>query len=68
MAQDRLKIVAEVLPLLVGTSDPQLRALQVALHLEDALDVEIPPDLLTPEHLGSREAIIDTLEHIDRLA
>lgn len=68
MAQDRLRIVAEVLPLLTGASDPQLEMLQVAIHLEDALDVEIPSDLLAPEHLGTRDAIIATLGQLDGTA
>src|SRR4051794_40365641 len=44
-----------------GDEDADLTALRVAIYLEDALDITLPPDLLDAAHLGTPEALATTL-------
>lgn len=44
--------------------DGNLDALQVAVYLEDALDIVIPDRFLTAEHLGSAAAVERTLDAV----
>lgn len=58
MAQDaRIAILDELPEVLAGAGDPDLAALTVAIYLEDALGIVVPPDALDPGHLGSAEAV-----------
>lgn len=65
MAQLARRVITEELSQLRRiTSDDTLTALQVAIYLEDALDVILPDQFLTAEHLGSTAAVERTLAAI----
>jgi hypothetical protein len=45
-------------------ADPELTAVRVAIHLEEALGVTVPADLLDATHLGTPEAVAATLDRL----
>jgi hypothetical protein len=60
----RHRVTAENIALFDGEDDPELTAVRVAVHLEDALGITIPADLLDAAHLGSPEAVSATLDRL----
>ena len=46
------------------TDDPELAAVAVALHLEEALELTVPPELMAPEHLVGAEARARTVRRL----
>ncbi len=65
MTQTERRVIAEEFARLRRDStDPQLDAVQIAIYLEDALNVVIPEDFLTPERLADLDVaqqIVDAL-------
>jgi len=68
MGQIRVDTLQEITRVLDPALEPELRAVLVAIHLEDALGTTIPADLLTAEHLASAEAAHETLRLISEHA
>lgn len=58
---ERLRAVLAECAQVPCESDPELAALAVAVHLEDALDLVLPADLLSPEHLVGAAAVERTV-------
>lgn len=44
-----------------GTNEPLLRALEVAIYVEGALEVVLPESVLDSEHLGTPETAVATV-------
>jgi hypothetical protein len=58
----RHRVTEENIALFGGEADPELRAVRVAIHLEDALGITVPADLLDAAHLGTPQAVAATLD------
>lgn len=63
----RRAMVDEVERVLKRADDPDLDALRVAIYLEDAADVTLPPQSLDWQHLGSTAAIEQVLDGLEQL-
>lgn len=50
------QVLRELAAMPLDSDDAELAAVAVALHLEEALGVTVPPHLLAPEHLVEHEA------------
>jgi len=44
-----------------GNTDPELRALEVAIFVEEVLDVVLPDEVLDARHMGTAEAVASTV-------
>jgi hypothetical protein len=44
-----------------GTADPELRALEVAIFVEEVLDVVLPDEVLDARHMGTADAVARTV-------
>lgn len=44
-----------------GNMDPDLRVLEVAIFVEEVLDIALPDEVLDARHLGTPEAVADTV-------
>lgn len=51
----------EVAAVIGEAGSTQADAVRVAIYLEDALDIVLPDDLITPGHLGTVDAVARTL-------
>lgn len=49
------------------SGDGAADALRVAIYLEDALDITLPDDVITPAHLGTAAAIARTVDRYAEL-
>lgn len=63
MSVDRRRVVSE-LPLPLAPGAGILDALAIAVAIEDACAVRLPDELLTPDHLRSRESIESVLRSL----
>lgn len=63
MADDlRRRVSDENIALFGGATDAELIAVQVAIHLEEALGTRLPEHLIDAAHLGSPEATAATVD------
>ncbi len=46
------------------TPTTELAAVAIAVHVEEALELTVPPDLLDPEHLLAPDALERTLRRL----
>jgi hypothetical protein len=58
----RHRVGDENIALFGGDEDAELTAVRVAIYLEDALAITLPPHLLDAAHLGTPEALATTLD------
>lgn len=58
------RVLLELAEMPLATDDVELAAVAVALHLEEALEVIVPPELLTPEHLVAERARARTVHRL----
>ena len=57
-------VLRECAEIPVDTTDPELAAIAIAVHVEEALELTVPPDLLDHEHLLPPAALERTLRHL----
>lgn len=62
---DRLD-VGELVVVCKDTVDPLLRALEIAIYLEDVLGIVLPDEVLNEAHLGTPAAVIATVHDFVR--
>lgn len=62
----RRRVAEENIAFFGGAADPELVAVQVAIHLEDALGTTLPAEVVDAAHLGSRAALEATLDELFR--
>lgn len=47
-----------------GNTDPELRALEVAIYVEEVLDVVLPDEVLDARHLGTPEGVANAVDGV----
>ena len=47
-----------------GNTDPELRALEVAIFVEEVLDIVLPDEVLDARHLGTTDGVANTVDGI----
>lgn len=57
-------VLRECAEIPVDSTDPELAALAVAIHVEDALELSVPPEMLNADHLLPPAALERTLRHL----
>lgn len=62
---DRLD-VGELAVVGKDTAEPSLRALEIAIYLEDVLGIVLPDEVLDEAHLGTPAAVIATVDDFVR--
>ena len=45
-----------------GSTDPELRALEVAIFVEEVLDIVLPDEVLDARHLGTPDGVANTVD------
>ena len=47
-----------------GSTDPELRALEVAIFVEEVLDIVLPDEVLDARHLGTPDGVANTVDRV----